>query len=95
MFLSKEIDCDTFLEQYLEQRTDTHLLKIKAEKLGEMLQNPQMHNWTPPSSQQTYPSNPVNPVYANFLSSQPPSAAPYPMYSSMPNAQSYLPHVSN
>lgn len=87
MFISGEVNCDDFLEQYLENRTKMHELKIKSEKLGEMIQRQVNHaNWG------AEPVEPTRPASLNSMSSQN-SGVPYPMYSSMPTH--YMSPVSN
>lgn len=87
-FLDKKLDCDEFLDQYIEKRTQTHLLKIKSEKLGEMMVN---HTTTGTwggsggagTVQQTYGNT-------NTAGSHP----PYPMYSSTHMPTPVMPPVS-
>lgn len=88
-FLDRDIECDEFLEKYMEERTKTHILKIKSEKLGEMIQQHVSHG--------TYGSshNPQGPGYPGAQSGGI-GDPPYPMYggnSRMPSL--HLPPVSN
>jgi len=89
-FLDKKIDCDAFLDRYIEERTHTHLLKIKSEKLGEMIQ--QHTNYSTWGGSTSAPNLP--PRHASFMPPRAPANTPYPLYNTaMPQLQ--MPPVSN
>ena len=96
LFLDKSIDCEEFLDKYLVERTETHLLKVKCEKLGEMIQQHVSHGtWGGAHS----PHNTVTPPYPTALHGTTPAAGagnpPYPMHGSHAMPQLHLPPVSN
>lgn len=87
-FLDKSIECEEFLEKYMEERTRTHLLKIKSEKLGDMIQRHQ-HESTWGGSAAT----PVLATHGGYPQRQA-NTAPYPIYgNTMP--QLNMPPVSS
>ncbi|XP_067932221.1 vacuolar protein sorting-associated protein 37B-like [Watersipora subatra] len=85
LFLTKQMECDAFLEKYMEERAKTHLLKIKSEKLGEMIkQNVNQATWGGPET-------PVSNTHTGYPQRQP-NTAPYPIYNSM---MPHMPPVSS
>lgn len=89
-FLDKKTECDSFLELYLEQRTQTHLLKIKSEKLGEMLRQNVQNNTAEINASSTRSAAVSSSNYH-----RPPPAIPYPQYGNMNMPSPFMPPVSN
>lgn len=95
-FLDKQMDCDTFLDSFMERRTTTHILKIKSEKLGDMIQQRVNHSSWGGNTQEIHSSTPSHSAHIGYATSQPVSSrAPYPLYhhTAMPSLN--LPPVSN
>ncbi|KAG8179980.1 hypothetical protein JTE90_016353 [Oedothorax gibbosus] len=60
-FLSGEMQIEAFLDSYLDKRKLTHLRRVKAEKMAELLRNSPLPSSTPPPP---YPSASSSSSYA-------------------------------
>lgn len=73
-FLENEITVDIFLEQFMSMRKTMHLRKIKADKMNELIRQPNIRGtggspYPPPANTGFYPH--VNPMGGNGV--------PYPI----------------
>jgi ESCRT-I complex subunit VPS37 len=101
-FLERALDVDTFVEEFQQRRKMTHLRKVKADKMKELVakqkhsaqqfgvSNPARPAPPPPSyANQPFSNNPLPPYlpYPIFPPNNAPNM-PYPMY---PNSNMYPP----
>lgn len=64
-FLSGEMPVEAFLDSYLDKRKLTHLRRVKAEKMADLLNQTGANRNSAPPTQRSMPPAPGNPPYPN------------------------------